>query len=387
MTNHFISNRYQAISSNPITAMAAKAKNYDDVINFSVGDPDLNTPLPIIEAAFEDAKKGYTHYGDTMGDVELRKAICEMYKEDYDLDFNEKEVFISASANVAMHIVMESCLNDGDEVIVIAPYFSIYKGCIEMARGVCVECPTYFEDRFQINEETLEGCITEKTKAIILNTPTNPTGNCYTLESLQKIADLAKKYDLLIVADDIYTIYSYSQPFYPIVMLPGMKERTVTINSFSKNYLMTGWRLGNVIATEDMIKVFREVNESMVYTAPMISQRAALYGIQHRKEIQPAIAAEYQKRLDYAVERINQIPKLHVLSPAGGTFYLFVDIRDTGMSSVEFANWLLEKAHIVTVPGDGFGQCGEGFVRLAVTLSVDKMKEAFDRLDKIEELH
>jgi len=254
---------------------------------------------------------------------------------------------------------------------------------VELARGIPVELPTYEEEDFQINIDRLESLINERTKALIINSPSNPTGNCLTVETMEKIAEIAEKYDLVVIADDIYTAFSYQNPFVPFASLPGMKERTIIINSFSKNFTMTGWRVGNIIAPSYIAKTVQQINENVVFTAPSISQRAALHGLRHRAEVQPPMVEEYRKRMFYAAERITKIPKISVINPPKGAFYLFVNIRETGLTSAEAADMFLRKAHINVIPGDAFGKCGEGYVRIACTKNVDVLKEAFDRLERV----
>lgn len=206
------------------------------------------------------------------------------------------------------------------------------------------------------------------------------------LETLQKIADIAIKHDLLVVADDIYTAFSFSEKFVPIASLPGMKERTITLNSYSKDYTMTGWRVGQIIAVPPIIKAVNAVNDAMMFTAPSISQRAALHALRNRNEVQPPMVQEYKNRVFYAAERINKIKKLSVFPPQG-TFYLMINIKKTGMTSMEAMMFLLEKAHVLTVAGTSFGDCGEGYVRIACTKNIDVLKEAFDRIEMIKELN
>ncbi len=198
-----------------------------------------------------------------------------------------------------------------------------------------------------------------------------------------KIAQIAVKYDLIVIADDIYTSFSYQNAFVPFASLPGMTERTIILNSFSKNFTMTGWRIGNIIAPDYIIKTIQQINENVVFTAPSISQRAAIYALRNRHEIQPPMIEEYRKRMFYAAERINQIPKLSVIYPPKGSLYLFMNIKGTGLSSAEAADLILREAHVVMLPGDAFGACGEGYIRIACTVNVEKMKEAFDRIEKI----
>ena len=283
----------------------------------------------------------------------------------------------------AMYLALEAILDDGDEVIMQAPFFTPYPQQVELARGIPIELATLEEEDFQINIERLESLITERTKALIINTPSNPTGNCLTVETMEEIAKIAEKYDLLVIADDIYTSFSYQHPFVPFASLPGMQERTIIINSFSKDFTMTGWRVGNIIAPSEIIRVIQQINENVVFTAPSISQRAAIHGLRNREIVQPEMVEEYRKRVFYAAERINNIPNMHVLYPPKGTFYLFVNIKDTGLDSVTVSDIILREAHVLTIPGISFGNCGEGYIRLACTVNVNTLKEAFDRIGKV----
>ncbi len=359
------------------------AKNFDDVINLSLGDPDLITHNIIIDNAFKDARLGHTKYTDFRGDPELRSEITKFYKEEYGLDVNDKEIFVTTSGCLAMYLILEAILDDGDEVILQAPYFTPYYQQVELARGIPVELSTYEEEDFQISFEKLEKLINERTKAIIINSPSNPTGNILSRQTLESIRDIAVKYDLMVISDDIYTSFSFNEPFIPIASIEGMKERTIIINSFSKNFTMTGWRIGNIIAPSYIINVIQQINENLVFTSPSISQRGAIYALRNRKEIQPEIIKEYRERVFYAADRINRIPNMSVLSPKG-TFYLFVNIKKTGFSSVEASDMILKEAHVLTIPGIAFGDCGEGYLRLACTVGIEKLKEAFDRIEKMD---
>ena len=385
MKHKFIAKRYWKDQSTAMGKSDEMAKSFDDVINLSLGDPDLITHDIIIDNAFADAKAGHTKYTDFRGDPEFRAEICKYYKEEYDMDVADEEVFVCASACLGMYLALEAIIDDGDEVILQAPYFTPYPQQVELARGIPVELPTYEEEDFQINIERLESLITERTKALVINSPSNPTGNCLTVETMEKIAEIAVKYDLIVISDDIYTSFSYQNPFVPFATLPGMRERTIILNSFSKNFTMTGWRVGNIIAPDYIIKVIQQINENVVFTAPSVSQRAALHALRHRAEIQPPMIEEYRKRMFYAAERINQIPKLSVIYPPKSSFYLFMNIKETGLTSTEAADKILEEAHVLMLPGNAFGACGEGYVRIACTVNVDTLKEAFDRIEKIEQ--
>lgn len=383
MKHKFIAKRYWKDQSTAMGQSDVLAKAYDDVIDLSLGDPDLITHPLIIEKAFEDAKAGHTKYTEFRGDPELRQEISAFYKAEYDMDVADEEIFVCTSACEGMYLVMEAILDDGDEVIVQAPYFTPYPQQVELARGIPIELPTYEEEDFQISVDRLESLITERTKALLINSPSNPTGNCLTVETMQKIAVIAEKYDLIVIADDIYTAFSYQSPFVPFASLPGMKERTIILNSFSKNFTMTGWRVGNIIAPDYIIKIIQQINENVVFTAPSISQRAAIHALRHRDEVQPAMVEEYRKRIFYAADRIKDIPKISVINPPKGTFYLFINIKETGLTSVEASDMILREAHVLTLPGNAFGECGEGYVRIACTCGIDVLKEAFDRIERV----
>lgn len=382
MKHPYLSKRYWKNKNTAMSESEAKLKDFDDIINLSIGDTDLITDHIIIDGAFADAKLGHTRYTETRGDPELRQEISSFYREEYAIEVPDAEIMVTTSGCIAMFLTLEAILDDGDEVIVPTPCFTPYLQQIELARGIPVQLPTLEEERFQINADRLQQAITARTKAIILNTPCNPTGICQKEETLTAVARIAKEHDLLVIADDIYTLFSYEQPFSPIAALPGMRERTITINSFSKNFLMTGWRIGSIVAPDYIIDTVRMINENVAFTSPSVSQRGAIHALRNRKKIQPGILAEYRGRVMLAAKRINEITKLSVLPPEG-TFYLFPNIRETGMTSQQAAQCILEQAHVVVLPGDAFGSAGEGYLRLALTRGQAELNEAFDRIANI----
>lgn len=381
MKSKYISKRYQDDRSTAMGQSDVLAKAYDDVIDLSLGDPDMITPRPIIDSAYEAMLEGHTKYTDFRGDPELRKTIRNFYREDYNMKLDDEEIFVAASGCLAMYLVLEAILDDGDEVLIQSPYFTPYPQQVELARGIPVELPTYEEEDFQVNTDRLDRLVTDRTKAIIINSPNNPTGSCLSLDTMKYIAKIAEAHDLVVISDEIYTAFSFEHPFIPFASLPGMKERTITINSFSKNFVMTGWRLGNIIAPADIIRVIQQINENVVFTAPSMSQRAGIYALHHRHELQQPIIEEFRNRMNYAAQRINQIPGMSVIYPPKGSFYLFPNIKKTGLTSEEISSLLLEKAHVLTLPGNAFGTCGEGHIRICCTVSMEKLKEAFDRIE------
>ena len=385
MKSKYISKRYwkenATAFSNLDDAITAAGS---DLINLSIGDPDLTTNPLIIKSAMGDALAGHTKYTHPRGYFELRQAITDFYSEEYAMCVRDEEIFVTAGALHAMHLVLEAILDDGDEVIVQAPYFISYIQQIKISRGVPVELPSYEEDGFQIDFARLDALTNERTRAFILNTPCNPTGSVITSENMRRLIEFAKRRDILIIADDIYTALSYVTPFDPIATLDNTRERVITINSFSKNFTMTGWRLGCIVAHPDVIRTVQQLNENIVFSAPSVSQRAGIYALRHRGEIVPPLVEEYRKRMNYAAQRMNALPNMSVLYPPQGTFYLFPNIKKTGLSSVDVCEKILREAHVLVLPGSAFGACAEGYLRVCCTVDLERLRVAFDRLEKME---
>ncbi len=355
-------------------------RRYPDMIDLSIGDTDIITDRRIIDAAYKDACAGYTRYGDPKGDPELIEAVCKAWKEDYDQTISPNEVLVTTSSCMGMAQTMLGLLNPGDEVLVFGPYFSPYKDQIEMAGGKAVEVVTLAENSFFPQEEDVRAAITSRTKAFIINTPNNPTGAAYDLPTLQMLARIAQEYDLLAVADEIYTRYLYDGMFIPMRTLPGMADRTITLNSFSKNFMMTGWRVGYIIAHPDLISIFQHIDNSMTYVTPSISQRAALYALTIRQDIAEKYISVYKNRVYYAYDCISQIPWLKIVKPRG-TFYLFPKIDPAiDMKDGEFCKYLIENAHLLVSAGSAFGLAGQGHFRIAATVPQEKLALAMDRL-------
>jgi aspartate/methionine/tyrosine aminotransferase len=383
MKHRFIAKRYWNSATTAMGSSTDLAAKYDDVINLSLGDPDYVTDKRVIRAAFEDAEKGHTKYTEVLGYTELREEIKSYYLDTYNYMVDVNEIMAVVGACHGMYLVLEAILDEGDEVIVPEPYFTPYNHQIQLAGGKLVALETSEENGFQVDTEKLRELITNRTKAIIINTPNNPTGACFTKETLEAVSQIAIERDLIVIADDIYGSFSFGEPFIPISTLEGMKERTITIGSFSKDYAMTGWRIGYVMASDFIINCIREINEGVCFTAPAISQRAALHALRMRNVIQPPMVEEYKKRVFYAYERINEIPNMSVMKPQG-SFYLFINIKNTGLTSVEASRKIFEEAHVLMIPGSGFGGSGEGYLRIACTVGVEKLETAFDRIQQMK---
>ena len=350
-------------------------------INLGIGDLDIHTDKEIIHKAMADAEAGHTHYTNSYGYLELRQEICKYHRENFDnYDYTPENVMVVTGACHGLYLLFKSILNPEDEIILLAPFFPVYADQITLSGGKPVIVETKFENGFQLIKEDLEKAVTDKTKAIVVNSPSNPTGVCYTLESLNLIREFAIEHDILVVADDVYDFFSYEKKFTPLATLPDMKERTVTVCSFSKNFAMTGWRIGYMFAPREIIECVNFINEAIIYSAPSVSQRCALYALKDYKRLKENIVPIFKERVEYCYNRIKNIDFLDCFKPEGG-IYLFVNIKKTGMSSQEFTDYLFNNYNIAVVNGDTFGV--KGFVRIACTLDIAVLKEAFDRIEKI----
>ena len=381
MESRFISKKH---CNNLNTAMFDSLpilKQDKEIINLSIGVPDFITPKIIIEKAFHDAINGYTRYTEPTGDSEFINEIIKFYSDEYNYNFTEKEVMAVVGACHGIYLVLQAIIDEGDEVIIHEPYFTPYREQIKLVGGKSVILKTVEEDNFNINIDKLKSIITKKTKAIILNSPNNPTGAFFDRKLLEKIAEVAIENDLIVISDEVYYSFIYTEKFCPIASIPRMKERTITVGSFSKGYAMSGWRIGYVIAPNFLIDCIKNINENICYTAPSISQRAALHALRMGKQVQSEIIEEFKRRMFYSYEKINKINGLSVLPPKGG-IYDFVNIKNTGMDSKKFSNFIARETNVIVIPGTSFGESGEGYVRIACVVGIEKLKEAFERIDE-----
>ncbi|MGL4902811.1 MAG: aminotransferase class I/II-fold pyridoxal phosphate-dependent enzyme [Cetobacterium sp.] len=377
--NKFLAKRFQ--NKQETTFKSIDGPEKDKIINLGIGDLDIHTHEIVINAAFKDTLNGHTHYTDPLGDLELRNEIIKYHKDEFtNYNISQDEIIVLSGACHGMYLALGATLNPGDEVIVLAPFFPVYIDQIEEAKGVPVIVHSTIENGYQIVKADLEKAITPKTKGIIINTPSNPTGVCYSKKSLEIVAELAKKYDFLVYADDIYDFYDYSNSFVPIASLEGMSERTISICSFSKNFAMTGWRVGYNVGPSAIIDTIRKLNEVIVYSASSVSQRAALAALQNRELIKESIVPLYRDRVQYSLDRINNIKNLKAFAPQGG-IYIFVDISETEMNSVEYSDYLFENLGIKVIPGKPFGD--DKAIRIACSNPLETLKEAFDRIESI----
>lgn len=377
-----IAAKYQHSEENILMDIATLAAEVPDLLDLSIGDPDLITDQRIIEAAFNDVKNGHTKYTASGGSLEFLKTVQAFYQRHYNLSFELDQIRATVGAMHGMYLALQVLLDPKDEVIIHEPYFSPYKDQVLMAGGQPVFVPTYEKDQFQLDVSLLEAAITDKTKAIIVNSPNNPTGAVFSEQTMKSIAELAIKYDLYILSDEVYEAFCYEEQFVP--MATYAPDHTLTFSSFSKTFAMTGWRIGYMIAPNYINEAAKLINESITFSAPSPSQQAGIYALNHTEELLPTIVSTFKERLDYIADRVSAIPFLSLL-PIKGSIYAFIDISATGLTSVTFVEKLLKETSVLVIPGKAFGETtGNKHVRLAATQDLLILKEAFDRIEAIK---
>ncbi len=354
----------------------------DDVISLGVGEPDYATPWHIREAAIYSLEKGHTSYTSNLGLISLRREISRYVGGFFHVDYDpSNEVLITVGVSEAIDLALRALINPGDEVIYHTPCYVSYLPSISLAYGVGVEVPTAKRDDFALKADMLEAAITPKSRVLMLNFPTNPTGAVMPEDELQKIAALCIKHDLIVITDEIYSELRYDDTEHlSIASLPGMKERTVLLHGFSKAYSMTGFRLGYACAPSPLIEAMMKIHQYAMLCAPITSQAAALEALQNGDSAVNEMRESYHHRRDFTVMRLNEMG-IDCHAP-GGAFYIFPDIRRTGLSSKDFATKLLEAENVAAVPGDAFGSAGEGFLRCCYATSFDELKIAMNRMER-----
>ena len=376
----FTSDKIKVIKPSGIRKFFDIANKIEDCISLGVGEPDFDTPWHITEEGIYSLEQGRTFYTSNQGLPELREEISRWNKRKYGLDYSSDEIIVTCGGSEAIDIALRACINPGDEVIILEPNYVCYEPDIIMAGGVAVKIRLKNENEFRLTPEELEEVITDKTKILLMNYPNNPTGAIMTKEDLEKIAEVVINHDLLVITDEIYSELTYSGKHCSIGSLPGMRDRTLTINGFSKAYSMTGWRLGYVMGPKAIMDQVKKIHQFVIMSAPTISQYAGLEALKHGDADIERMKKEYDKRRKYLLKEFDRL-SLPCFEPRGA-FYIFPDIRKYGMNSEEFATDLLEKEHVVVVPGTAFGDSGEGFVRISYAYSLDALKEAIKRIGR-----
>lgn len=368
-----------ALKQGTIRAMFDKARTMENVISMGIGEPDLDTPAPIIEAACEALHSGYTHYTPNAGLPMLREAVSKYGLPEPDM-YAPNEVMITNGAMNALHLLMSILIEPGDHVMIQNPQWLNYAAQIEYCGGVAVKLPTDPENGFYLDPQTIrDNYVPGKTKALLINNPNNPTGHVLTRKNLEEIAQVACELDLLVISDEVYnTLIFEDAEAVSISTLPGMRDRTVVVNSLSKAYAMCGWRVGYAAGPEAIIDRMAKCQENFISGVNAAAQYAAAYALEHRG-LTEGLRETFRERREVAIAELKKIPGMRFSEPKGA-FYLFPDIRAFGLDSRTFCERLLEEAHVVCIPGSAFGSVGEGFIRIAYTAKTEDIVEAMRRI-------
>lgn len=356
------------------------ANTMEHVISLGVGEPDFDTPWHIREEGIYSLEKGRTYYTSNAGLLPLREAIHTYLSERFGLPYGPDEILVTVGGSEAIDIGFRAMLDPGDEVIIPEPCFVSYVPCVKMAGGVPVRVSLEEKDEFKLTGKKLKEAITDKTKMVVLPFPNNPTGAVMSAGDLQVIADIVKKHDLFVMSDEIYSELSYQGKHVSIASLPGMAERTVVINGFSKSFAMTGWRLGYAAAPREIIAQMTKIHQYVIMSAPTTSQYAAIEALRNGLGDVERMRESYDQRRRFLVRELNEMG-LPCFEPYGA-FYVFPNISKYGMTSEEFATKLLQEQRVAVVPGDAFGKCGEGFLRISYAYSIDDLKRALEKIQK-----
>ena len=353
-----------------------------DAISLGVGEPDFETPWHVVDEGIYSLERGKTFYTSNSGLKELRQEICNWYGRKYNVKYEpESESIITVGGSEGIDLALRALLNPGDEVIIPEPCYVSYVPCAALAGGVPVTIDLKNENHFKLTAEELEAAITEKTKVLILSFPNNPTGAVMSREDLLPIAELCRKHDIYVISDEIYSELTYSeQGHFSIGALPDMKERTIIVNGFSKAYAMTGWRLGYALAPEKIAKLMTKIHQFCIMCAPTTSQYAAIEAVKNGDKDIAVMRKSYDERRRFLYKRLNDMG-MPAFEPMGA-FYIFPSIQRFGMTSDEFATELLKQQKLAVVPGNAFGDSGEGFIRISYAYSIDRLREAMDRIEQ-----
>jgi len=356
------------------------AQGMEGAISLGVGEPDFVTPWSIREACIFALEKGYTSYTSNWGLLELREALSESIYKESGVYYDPKgELLVTTGVSEASDLALRAIVNPGEEILLHEPIYVSYNACTIFTGGTPVSVPTSAEDDFKVRAEQLEERITERTKAIILNYPNNPTGAIMGKKDLEEIADVVNEHDLLVISDEVYGRLTYEGTHTCFAALNGMKERTILLNGFSKRYAMTGWRLGYAAGNRDIIEAMMKIHQYVMLCAPITAQMAAIEALRCEDEVDRMVR-EYNRRRRWLVDRLNHL-ELTCFEPKGA-FYTFPSVKSTGLSSAEFAKRLLLEEKVVVIPGETFGPSGEGHLRCAYAVSLNELKEALERIER-----
>lgn len=384
---NYLSKRVAGLKPSGIRKFFDIAATMKDVISLGIGEPDFTTPEPILQAGIRSLQNGETHYTSNWGKIELRQAIAVNLKNRYNVSYNpENEIIATVGVSEALYLAMTATLDPGDEVIIPTPCFVSYQAEVYLAGGVPVEIPARQENNFQVDPDEIRAAITPKTKVIFVGYPSNPTGAVAERESLLEIAKIAEQNDLLIVSDEIYDRLVYN---FEHVCVPSLGEdirrRTILLGGFSKNYAMTGWRIGYACGPAELIQGLVRIHQYTIMSAPTTAQDAALEALKSGSEYVDEMVTEYDRRRRLLVDGLNRLG-LSTFEPRGA-FYTFPNIQASGMDDEAFAATLLKEESVAVVPGSAFGPGGEGFVRACYATAYDQIEEALRRMERFMSRH
>ncbi|MDM5198345.1 aminotransferase [Fictibacillus enclensis] len=384
LRSKYLSDSVQSIQPSGIRRFFDLASSMENVISLGVGEPDFVTPWNVIEASYHSLEQGYTAYTANAGLLELRKEITRYMRRRFGVTYNaENEMVVTVGASQAIDIALRAVVNPGEEVIVVEPSFVSYAPTVTLAGGVPVPVQTYSKNDFKLQPEHIEEAVTEKTKAILLCSPNNPTGTVLSKKDLQKIAQVVEKHDLLVISDEIYAELTYDEPYTSFPSVGNMRERTILISGFSKAFAMTGWRLGFACGPKDILQAMLKIHQYTMMCAPTMAQHAALEALVNGQKDVIRMKESYRQRRSLVTHALEEMGlSCHI---PGGAFYVFPSIKSTGLSSEEFAEQLLLKEQVAVVPGSVFGESGEGHIRCSYATSIAKLEEAMKRIKRFIE--
>jgi aminotransferase len=382
----FVARRVAAVPPSGIRRFFDIAATMDDVISLGIGEPDFVTPPEILDAGIRSLRQGQTHYTSNSGTVELRQAIADHLARLYGVSYEARsEVLVTVGVSEALYLALTAVLDPGDEVIVPTPCFVSYQPEVVLAGGLPVPLVTRLEDDFQTRADDVEALITERTKAVLIGYPNNPTGAVMSRQNMAALASVAEAHDLVVISDEIYDRLVYGgHEHVCFASLPGMLQRTITLGGFSKDYAMTGWRIGYAAAPAELLAAMRKVHQYTIMSAPTTAQVAAEEALLHGEDAVQRMVAEYDRRRQLIVAGLNELG-MPTFEPLGA-FYAFPSIAATGMDDFAFAESLLQEERVAVVPGSAFG-ASDGFVRCSYATAYEKIEQALERMERFMRRH
>ncbi len=386
MTRNYLAQRVATLKPSGIRKFFDIVATMKDVISLGIGEPDFDTPPPILQAGIESLRRGETHYTSNAGLLELRRELAQHLERLYGVSYDPaSEIVITVGVSEALYLALTAILDPGDEVLIPTPCFVAYQAEVILAGGVPVEVPSRVEDNFEPHLEGLAAAVTPRTKAILIGYPNNPTGAVASRETLFAVLRLAETHDLVVISDEIYDRLVYGQPHICFAALPGARSRTITLGGFSKDYAMTGWRIGYAAAPAEILKGLLRIHQYTIMSAPTTAQAAALVALREGEPHVQAMRAEYDRRRRLIVDGLNRLG-LPTFEPKGA-FYAFPNIQVAGVDDETFSQKLLEEERVAVVPGSAFGAGGAGFVRCSYATAYEKIEEALFRMERFMQRH